>query len=68
LGIPLSSRRKTELTLNDLHLPTGYVPLEEVIRFCIHDLGAKSAKANWHEVLEESYKRFRTEFTEFGSI
>jgi hypothetical protein len=24
--------------LNDLHLPTGYVPLEEIIRFCIVDL------------------------------
>lgn len=68
LALPLRSRRKGEVTLNDLHLPTGYVPLEEIIRFCIHDLAAKSARANWHDVLEESYQKFRTEFTEFGTI
>lgn len=27
------------VNLNDWHLPTGLVPIEEIIRFCIVDLG-----------------------------
>jgi hypothetical protein len=27
------------VNLNDWHLPTGWVPIEEIIRFCIVDLG-----------------------------
>lgn len=49
-------------TLNAIHLPTGYVPFEDVIRFCIHDLGAAPSDPAWHDVLEESYNRFTSEF------
>jgi hypothetical protein len=28
-----------EVTLNDVHAPTGYVTVEEIIRFCLSDLG-----------------------------
>jgi hypothetical protein len=48
--------------LNDLHVPTGYVTIEEVIRFCIVDLGAQPMSDQWHEVLEDSYQRFKEEF------
>jgi hypothetical protein len=30
--------KEKTVTLNGWHLPTGYFPLEEVIRFCIADL------------------------------
>jgi hypothetical protein len=52
--------------LNDLHTPTGYVPIEDIIRFCIEDLGARFADRpkNWHQILVESYGKFCTEFTQ----
>ena len=49
------------VTLSELHLPTGYIPIEDVIRFCIHDLGVRPIDDDWHETLEESYDAFRNE-------
>jgi hypothetical protein len=46
-----------------LHLPTGFVALEDVLRFCIVDLGVNPLSDGWHDVLEESYRLFKTEFT-----
>ncbi|MBI2455099.1 MAG: hypothetical protein HYV46_03055 [candidate division NC10 bacterium] len=51
------------VSLNDLHLPTGYVPFEEVLRFCIVDLGVPPLSEDWDAVLRDSYERFKTEFT-----
>lgn len=53
----------TTIRLNDWHLPTGYVPLEEVIRFCICDLGVDPLSQDWDAILTESYQRFKSEFT-----
>lgn len=66
LPVPLLASKP--LTLDDLHLPTGYVPIEEILRFCISDLGVRPRQRDWHEVLEESYRQFREEFAEFGTI
>ena len=52
------------VSLNDLHLPTGYVPFEDVLRFCIVDLGVRPLSEDWDRILRESYARFKTEFTE----
>ena len=51
--------------LDRLHVPTGYVPIEDVIRFCIEDLGAKfrHRTRDWHGVLQESYRLFCQDFT-----
>jgi hypothetical protein len=58
--IPLG--RGGAVSLNDLHLPTGYVTIEEVIRFCIVDLEAKVVlSSDWHAILTESYEKFRVE-------
>lgn len=51
------------VSLNDLHLPTGYVPFEEVLRYCIVDLGVPPLSEDWDAVLRDSYERFKTEFT-----
>jgi hypothetical protein len=59
VSIPLA--RGEAISLNDLHLPTGYVTIEEVIRFCIVDLEAKVLSPDWHAVLTESYEKFRVE-------
>lgn len=58
----------TAVTLNDLHLPTGYVTIEDILRFCIVDLGVRPLSDNWHDVLEESYRRFREDFAPRGYI
>ncbi|MCC6495797.1 MAG: hypothetical protein IT193_06010 [Propionibacteriaceae bacterium] len=52
----------TTVSLIDLHLPTGYVTLEDVIRFCIHDLGVPPLRPNWHEILVQSYREFKDQF------
>lgn len=59
----------SEVNLNDLHLPTGWVTIEEVIRFCIVDLGVPANPAHdWDAVLEESYRTFRTDFAPIGEV
>lgn len=50
------------VSLNDLHLPTGYVCFEDVLRFCIADLEVPPLSEEWDQVLRESYERFRIEF------
>ncbi len=54
--------RSGPLPLNDFHLPTGYVPIEEIIRFCIVDLEVRALSANWSDILHRSYVQFRNEF------
>lgn len=48
-----------EFELDDLHLPTGYVPIEEIIRFCINDLGVPPRSDDWDERLTVSCADFR---------
>lgn len=43
--------------LDDLHAPTGYVSIEEIIRFCIDDLGAPH-EDGWHGVVKASETEF----------
>ncbi len=47
-----------------LHIPTGYTFIEDIIRFCINDLGVSpiSPSHNWHETLNESESRAKEEF------
>ncbi len=60
-AVPLEVGR-APVSLNDWHLPTGYVTIEEVLRFCIADLGVRALSENWQEILEESYRRFKDDF------
>lgn len=50
--------------LNDMHLPTGYVPFEEVLRFCTVDLEVSPLSDDWDQTLKDSYERFKAEFTQ----
>ncbi len=54
--------REHLVQLDDLHLPTGYVTFEDVIRFCIVDLDVPPLHQDWSAILAESYEQFRTEF------
>jgi hypothetical protein len=52
------------LSLEDVHLPTGWVTMEEVIRFLIVELEMKPpCGTRWPKVLEESETAFYEEFT-----
>jgi hypothetical protein len=52
------------LDLNKAHLPTGWVTIEEVIRFLIVDLGhAPPCGEEWPQVLDASEKKFFEDFT-----
>ena len=55
---------RAETTLNGLHVPTGYVPFEEIIRFCIVDLEVPSISEDWRAVLHDSYEQFRRDFVQ----
>lgn len=51
------------LDFDRLHTPTGWVTIEEVIRFVIHDLGARRARDDWPKALERSEQQFYEIFT-----
>jgi hypothetical protein len=51
------------MTLHKLHLPTGRVSLEAVVRFLIDDLDVVPRRADWRAILarhEEASGRART--------
>jgi hypothetical protein len=46
-----------------LHIPTGVISLASVIRLLIEELGVRSRRDNWREILttgEEAFNRYRT--------
>jgi len=59
VSLPLGGRN---VSLSALHTPTGYVTVEEVLRFCIVDLGVEPLAADWHDQLKASYARFKGDF------
>ena len=50
------------VSLNDFHLPTGYVTIEEIIRFCIIDLAVEPLSNDWNAILDDSYEQFKRGF------
>jgi hypothetical protein len=48
-----------KIDLNKLHLSTGWVTIEEVIRFLIAEVGVKPKAENWDEELIKSEELFR---------
>ena len=52
------------LNLNKVHVPTGWVTIEEVIRFLIVELGTKPPCGDvWSDVLATSERAFFEDFT-----
>lgn len=48
-----------EIDLAKVHVPTGWVTVEELVRFLIHGLKVKSRKTNWDKLCRESEEKFR---------
>jgi hypothetical protein len=41
-----------------LHIPTGWVTVESVVRFLLTDLKVKSLRPTWEKILADSEKQF----------
>jgi len=54
----IASMPQGELNFNKIHIPSGYVVIEDVIRFLITDLGVKPpcGSTKWHQKLVDSEK------------
>jgi hypothetical protein len=50
---------RREMRLDKLHIPTGWVTVEEVIRFLIHELKVKPLSKDWDTRLIRSEEQFR---------
>jgi hypothetical protein len=48
-----------QLLLAKIHVASGWVTIEEVIRFLIHELAVPPKADNWDEILQESEAKFR---------
>src|SRR5262249_25712496 len=50
-------------TLNKLHLPTGRIAVEQVLRLAVEELGVQPRRADWSEILlnaQELFEKYRT--------
>jgi hypothetical protein len=57
-------RNGVKTSLTELHIPTGYVLIEYVLRFLVADLGvAPACGEGWEDILRKSAKRFFHEFS-----
>jgi hypothetical protein len=55
-----SSSRLAKKTINKLHLPTGRIALEQVLRLCVDELEAVPLNADWDNILSGAQKAFET--------
>lgn len=47
------------MELKQLHIPTGWVTVEEIIRFLVHEIGVRCKARTWDRILLESEEQFR---------
>lgn len=59
LHLPKLRSVNGDLDYESLHIPTGWVTIEDVIRFCIVELKVKPNSANWDDLLWASEEKFR---------
>jgi hypothetical protein len=66
IHVGITDRDGREGSFQNWHLPTGWVAIEEVLRFCIVDLGVEPLDDEWDTILSDSYERSITEFAVSG--
>jgi hypothetical protein len=59
LPVTLSCFGTRNLNAAKLHIPTGWITVEEIIRFLIHELGVKSQSKKWDALLCDSEQKFK---------
>ena len=55
------------LMIGNLHLPTGWTLIEDVLRFLLTDFQVKPATPRWHDTLEASREDFFKKFSQRSS-
>jgi len=58
-----SSSKLGAKTLNKLHLPTGRIALEQVLRLAVEELGVQPIKTDWSDILSDAqglFEQWRT--------
>lgn len=58
-----SSSKLGSKTLNKLHIPTGRIALEQVLRLAVEELGVKPIKTGWSDILckaQGGFEKWRT--------
>jgi hypothetical protein len=53
-----SSSKIAGKTFNKIHLPTGRIALEQVLRITVDELGVKPLKGEWNSILVQTQKLF----------
>ena len=48
-----------DIELKQIHIPTGWVTVEEIIRFLVNELGVRCKARKWDKLLLESEELFR---------
>jgi hypothetical protein len=54
-----AEHRLSGLSMSRLHIPTGRVSFEQVVRFLVDDLEVVPPRHDWRDVIAESEERFR---------
>jgi hypothetical protein len=47
-------RNQESLNLADMHIPTGFVMLEDVVRLLVAEFGIAPRRDDWHDLLREN--------------
>ncbi len=55
--------RATNHNLVNRHIPTGRVPLEDVVRFAVQEINIGPRDSNWQNILQETEASFRANGT-----
>lgn len=51
ISLGIQNRAGIEANLNDWHTPTGWIAVEDVLRFCVTDLGVRPLSDDWDQRL-----------------
>jgi hypothetical protein len=63
LHIPSDGAKSAVHPLMNKHIPTAHIPLEDVVRFLIQELGVDPRRADWNEVLCDAQQIFNASRT-----
>lgn len=67
IPLPLDCGTRT-IDLERVHIPTGWLTIEELIRFLVNELEVKAKSKNWDTILRNSEERFRGEMARSESL
>lgn len=63
IEVASTGRSPHKVTLSDMHIRTGHILLEDVVRVLIDEFKVKPLRRDWEEVLARNVEAFRTDRT-----